>query len=85
MEISSNFTPLNSSLYSNKERWNHIQLGFQIDSHTIESFPKLNYSEIVIFNVPDYEGTDNINSEDDCKFEILYTDYILKIHPRLLT
>ena len=76
MEISSNFTPLNSSLYSNKERWNHAQLGFQIDSHTIESFPKLNYSEIVIFNVPDYEGTDNINSEDDCKIrDSLYRLY----------
>ena len=76
MEISSNFTPLNSSLYSNKERWNHAQLGFQIDSHTIESFPKLDYSEIVIFNVPDYEGTDNINSEDDCKIrDSLYRLY----------
>jgi len=79
MEISSNFTPLNSLLYSKKERWNHAQLGYQIDSHTIESFPKLDYSEIAIFNVPEYEGTDNISSEDDCKIrDSLYRLYFEK-------
>ena len=67
MEISSNFIPLNPGLYSVKERWNPSQIGFQIDSHTQESFPNVDYAEIAIFNVPEYEGTDNISSSEDCK------------------
>ena len=66
MEISSNFTPLNRRLYSLKERWNPSQIGFQVDSHTQESFPNVEYAEIAIFNIPEYEGTDNISSTDDC-------------------
>ena len=62
MEISSNFAPLNRRLYSLKERWNPSQIGFQVDSHTQESFPNVDYVEIAIFNIPEYEGTDNISS-----------------------
>ena len=76
MEISSNFVPLNSGLYSLKDRWNPHQIGFQIDSHTQESFPSVNYAEIAIFNVPEYNGTDNISSTDDCKIrDSLYRLY----------
>ena len=70
MEISSNFLPLNPGLYSVKERWNPSQVGFQIDSHLQESFPKVDYAEIAIFNVPEFEGTDNIPSENS-EFEVL--------------
>ena len=76
MDISSNFAPLNRELYSLKERWNPFQIGFQIDSHTQESFPNVDYVEIAIFNVPEYEGTDNISSSDDCKIrDSLYRLY----------
>ena len=44
MEIYSNFIPLNPGLYSVKERWNPSQVGFQIDSHTQESFPNVDYA-----------------------------------------
>ena len=64
---SSNFTPLNPGLYSVKERWNPSQIGFQIDSHTHKSFPNIEYSEVAIFNVPEFEGTDNTSSSSDCK------------------
>ncbi len=67
MQISSNFIPLNRELYLLKERWNPSQIGFQIDSHTHESFPNVDYAEIAIFNVPEYEGTENISSFSDCK------------------
>lgn len=76
MDISSTFAPLNRELYSLKERWNPFQIGFQIDSHTQESFPNVDYVEIAIFNVPEYEGTDNISSADDCKIrDSLYRLY----------
>ena len=83
MEISSNFLPLNPGLYSVKERWNSSQVGFQIDSHLQESFPKVDYAEIAIFNVPEFEGTDNIPSSSECKirdaFYRLYFENLPKI------
>ena len=83
MEISSNFIPLNPGLYSVKERWNPSQVGFQIDSHTQESFPNVDYAEIAIFNIPEYEGTDNIPSSEDCKvrdsFYRLYFENLPKV------
>ena len=83
MEISSNFLPLNPGLYSVKERWNPSQVGFQIDSHLQESFPKVDYAEIAIFNVPEFEGTDNIDSSAECKirdsFYRLYFENLPKI------
>ena len=83
MEISSNFLPLNPGLYSVKERWNPSQVGFQIDSHLQESFPKVDYAEIAIFNVPEFEGTDNIPSSSECKirdsFYRLYFENLPKI------
>ena len=83
MEIASNFIPLNPGLYSVKERWNPSQIGFQIDSHTQESFPNVDYAEIAIFNVPEYEGTDNVATTADCKirdaFYRLYFDDLPKV------
>ena len=66
MEISSNFVPLNPELYSIKRKMESLSNRIQIDSHTQESFPNV-IMEIAIFNIPEYEGTDNISSEDDCK------------------
>ena len=67
MEISSNFIPLNPGLYSLKERWNPSQIGFQIDSHTQDHFPDVDYSQIAVFNISEYEGTNNVDSSMDCK------------------
>ena len=67
MEISSNFIPLNSDLYSFKNRWNPSQIGFQIDCYTQDHFPDINYAEIAIFNIPEYEGSANIHSVHECK------------------
>ncbi|MBT3418424.1 MAG: arginase [Flavobacteriales bacterium] len=83
MEIASNFIPLNPGLYSVKERWNPSQIGFQIDPHTQESFPNVDYAEIAIFNVPEYDGTDNVATTADCKirdaFYRLYFDDLPKV------
>ena len=81
--MSSLFTPLNPGLYTEKSRWNPSQIGFQIDSYVHGKFPDIDYSEIVMFNVPEYEGTDNSIEVSDCKvrdaFYRLYFDKIPKI------
>ena len=83
MEIDPHFKPLNPGLYSVKERWNTSQIGFQIDSHTQDHFPNIDFAEIAIFNVSEYEGTDNVESSSDCKirdsFYRLYFEDLPKI------
>ncbi len=83
MEIDPHFKPLNPGLYSVKERWNTSQIGFQIDSHTQDHFPNVDFAEIAIFNVSEYEGTDNVESSTDCKirdsFYRLYFEDLPKI------
>ena len=80
---SSNFEPLNPGLYSVKDRWNITQIGFQIDSHTQDSFPDIDQAELVIFNIPEYEGSENISSSIDCKIRDsiyrLYFDSLPKV------
>ena len=84
MEISSNFLPLNPGLYSVKERWNPSQVGFQIDSHLQESFPKVDYAEIAIFNVPEFEGTDNIPSSTECKIRVAFYRLYFENLPKIV-
>ena len=68
MEISSSsFIPLNPGLYSAKERWNPSQIGYQVESHTHDTFPNLDDAEIAIFNISEFEGTENATSSSECK------------------
>ena len=67
MELnSSSFLPLNPGLYSSKDRWHPDQIGCQIDSHVQGSFPNINYAELAIFNVPEFDGSDNQEATSDC-------------------
>ena len=75
-DISSYFSPLNKGLYSVKDRWHFSQFGYQIDSHVESYFPDLNNVDIAFFNVPEYEGTDNVSRSSDCKIrDSLYRLY----------
>ncbi|MEE2954325.1 MAG: arginase family protein [Bacteroidota bacterium] len=67
IDFNSYFDPLNQGIYSNKERWSLTQLGRSIDSHTQDNFPDLNIVDIAIFNVKEYEGSNNITDNNDCK------------------
>ena len=67
IELNSYFKPLNSGIYSAKDRWETTQIGRLIDSHTADHFPDVKFAEIAIFNVSEYEGSKNISSEQECK------------------
>ena len=78
--IKDHFTPLNSEIYSDKNRWETTQVGRKIGSHTVENFPDLNNAEIAIFNVPEYEGSKNSGLEKDCKIrDLFYSFHLAKI------
>ena len=67
IELHSYFKPLNSGIYSIKDRWETTQIGRLIDSHTADYFPEVKFAEIAIFNVPEYEGSKNKSDSQDCK------------------
>lgn len=67
IELHSYFKPLNSGIYSVKDRWETTQIGRLIDSHTADHFPEVKFAEIAIFNVPEYEGSKNKSYSQDCK------------------
>ena len=73
-EIQSYFNPVSLPLYFDKDRWETTQIGRNIDTYLEGQFPEVRYSEVAIFNVPEYEGSKNTALENDCKIrEILYS------------
>ena len=70
------FHPLNQGIYSLKERWETTQIGYLIETHTQDNFPSLNTDQIAIFNIREYEGSNNLTSEDDCKIR----DALYRLH-----
>ena len=72
--IQSYFNPVNSDFYADKSRWETTQIGRSIDTHTKDHFPDVKFAEIVVFNIPEYEGSKNSSSESDCKIRgLLYS------------
>ena len=83
MKDLSHFFPISSSLYSVKDKWHTSQIGYQIDSHIKDYFPNLDFAEIAIFNINEYNGTGNSSSSKDCKIRDslyrLYFDELPKV------
>ena len=83
MKDLSHFCPISNSLYSVKDKWHASQIGYQIDSHIKDYFPNLDFAEIAIFNINEYEGTGNSSSTKDCKIRDslyrLYFDELPKV------
>ena len=71
--IQSYFTPLNSDLYADKNKWETTQIGRGIETHIEDFFPKVKFAEIALFNVSEYEGSKNSASE----FAVSYTHLTL--------
>ena len=76
IELNSYFNPLNSAVYASKDSWDITQLGCLIDFHTEISFPEVKFAEIAIFNVPEYEGSENRSISNECKIR----DSFYKLH-----
>ena len=83
IEIQSYFIPVNSVLYSDKNRWETTQVGREIDTHLEEQFPDVKFAEIAIFNVPEYEGSKNTASENDCKIRESFYSFHYDNLPRV--
>jgi arginase family enzyme len=81
--LQSYFNPLKSDLYSDKNRWETTQIGRKIVSHTEVLFPDLKFTEIAVFNVPEYDGSKNSPSQFDCKIRALFYSFHHENLPRI--
>ena len=77
------FSPLEDDLYQKSSNWQSTQLGSLITSHNLKFFPEYKFCEIAIFNVNEYEGTDNIVAENNCKIRKELYDLHFDNPPRI--
>ena len=63
-ELISYFSPISNEVINFE--WQATQIGFLIDKHTENYIPTLGSQSIVIFNIPEYEGSENIIDDSHC-------------------
>lgn len=73
--IFSYFNPVSYDLYCDKDRWETTQVGRYIDTYIEGSFPDFKKSEIAIFNVPEYEGSNNFAAESHCNVRAAFYSF----------
>ena len=81
--IQSYFSAVNSSLYRDKNRWETTQIGRGIETHAADLFPDLKFTEIAVFNVPEYDGSKNSASEVGCKIRELFYSFHYENLPKI--
>ena len=81
--MQSYFNAVNSSLYGDKNRWETTQIGRGIETHATDLFPDLKFTEIAVFNVPEYEGSKNSASDFGCKIRELFYSFHYEDMPRI--
>ena len=84
IELHSYFNPLSAEIYSAKDRWETTQIGRLIDSHTTDHFPDIKFAELAIFNVPEYEGSRNNLTSQDCNIRASLYDLHKEEFPRIV-
>ena len=83
LEINSYFKAVSSELYADKNRWETTQIGRGIDTHVNENFPNIKFAEIAIFNVPEYDGSKNSASDNNCKIRNYFYSFHHDNLPRI--
>ena len=84
MELNACFDPLDSEKYSLNDRWETTQIGRLIHKHTADFFPDLKFAELAIFNVPEYEGSSNNATFEDCRVRDAFYNLHKKKMPRVV-
>ena len=74
---------MNFDLYGDNNRWETTQIGRCIDTHLENHFPDLKFTEIVVFNIAEYEGSKNYNSDSDCQIRSFFYSFHHENLPRI--
>ena len=83
IDIQTYFKPVNSAKYADKNIWETTQIGRSIDTHLENHFPDLNFTEIVVFNIEEYEGSKNYPSDSDCPIRSFFYSFHHEKLPRI--
>ena len=82
-EIQIFFDPIDSNFHFEDERWESTQIGSMIDSHIGSYFPNLKNAKIAIFSVLEYEGSENISS-NNCLIRSFFYDLHFEDFPNVV-
>ena len=67
MDLKDFFIPLSEDYCQDHNSWQTTQLGFQIKSNNLNAFPEYKFCELAIFNVREFNGSENLTTEKECK------------------
>ena len=67
MDFKGYFKPVEQEIFQNQNNWQTTQLGHQIQIHNSNTFPEYKFCEIAIFNIREYEGSENLSTDKECK------------------
>ena len=75
MDLKDFFIPLSEDYCQDHNSWQTTQLGFQIKSNNLNTFPEYKFCELAIFNVREFNGSENLTTEKECKVDKGYVCY----------
>ena len=67
IDLKTFFLPLKEDLYQKDYNWQSTQLGSFIQSYNLSEFPEYQFCEIAIFNIREFEGSENFPTDKECK------------------
>lgn len=67
MDFKDLFKPLSEDHYQDHNSWQTTQLGFQIKANNLNNFPEYKFCELAIFNVREFDGSENLTTDKECK------------------
>jgi len=67
IDLKTFFLPLKEDLYQKDYNWQSTQLGSFIQSYNLSEFPEYQFCEMAIFNIREFEGSENFPADKECK------------------
>ena len=67
MDLKDFFIPLSEDYCQDHNSWQTTQLGFQIKSNNLNTFPEYKFCELAIFNVREFNGSENLTTDKECR------------------
>ena len=83
MDLKDFFIPLSEEIYQDHNNWQTTQIGYQIQTNNLNAFPEYKFCEIAIFNVREFEGSENLTTDKDCKIRRSLYDLHFEKAPRI--
>ena len=82
-DLRSYFLPLTSESFSSSN-FQSTQIGHLIDFHSDDHFPSLQSIEIAIFNIPEFEGSNNSAIDKNCKIRNAFYNLHIEESPKIV-